>query len=144
MQKKRLNRQDRLRTEVICVLLAVIVWIVYGQTLRHDFVNYDDNDYVYENPRITNGLTFNGIEWAFTHVHAANWHPLTTISHMLDVQLYGLQPWGHHLTNVILHALTAVLLFLALRKLTVGEATGSSRDANPAFARGFGAAGGVP
>src|ERR1043166_4925914 len=84
---------------VISVLLAAIVWIVFGQTLRHDFVNYDDDHYVYENPTIANGLTFDGIQWAFTHVHADNWHPLTTISHMLDCQLYGLQPWGHHLTN---------------------------------------------
>ena len=57
-------------------------------------------------------------QWAFTHVHAANWHPLTTISHMLDCQLYGLHPWGHHLTNILLHAVAAILLFLALRQLT--------------------------
>ena len=95
-----------------------MVWIVFGQTLRHEFVNYDDDHYVYENPRITNGLTLDGIQWAFTHVHAGNWHPLTTISHMLDCQLYGLQPWGHHLTNVLLHAAAAILLFLALRQLT--------------------------
>src|SRR5262249_20162392 len=66
----------------------------------------------------TGGLTLDAIRWAFTHVHADNWHPLTTISHMVDCQLYGLQPWGHHLTNVLLHALVAVLLFLALRELT--------------------------
>lgn len=109
---------ERLVTGIVCVLLAAIVWIVFGQTLRHEFVNYDDDYYVYENPRITNGLTLDGIQWAFTHVHAGNWHPLTTISHMLDCQLYGLQPWGHHLTNVLLHAAAAVLLFLALRQLT--------------------------
>jgi tetratricopeptide (TPR) repeat protein len=95
-----------------------IVWIVFGQTLRHEFINYDDDQYVRGNSRITNGLTLDGIQWAFTHVHAANWHPLTTISHMLDCQLYGLQPWGHHLTNVLLHAAAAVFLFLALRQLT--------------------------
>ena len=116
--KKKLKKQNGLPTGIICILLVAVVWIAFGQTLRHDFVNFDDNDYVYENPKITNGLTFSGIEWAFTHVHAANWHPLTTISHMLDVQLYGLQPWGHHLTNVLLHATAAVLLFLALLQLT--------------------------
>ncbi len=102
----------------ISVFLAAIVWLAFGQTLHNEFVSYDDGDYVYENPHITNGLTFRGIQWAFTHVHAANWHPLTTISHMLDCQLYGLQPWGHHLTNILLHAAAAILLFLALRKLT--------------------------
>jgi protein O-mannosyl-transferase len=102
----------------VCILLAGIVWIVFGQTLRHEFVNYDDDEYVRGNPRITTGLTLEGIRWAFTHVHAANWHPLTTISHMLDCQLYGLQPWGHHLTNVLLHAAATVFLFLALRQLT--------------------------
>ncbi len=117
--KKRLKKQNRLPTCIICVLLAGVVWIAFGQTLGHDFVNFDDNDYVYENPRIIHGLSVSGIEWAFTHVHAANWHPLTSISHMLDVQLYGLQPWGHHLTNVLLQATAAILLFLALRSLTL-------------------------
>ena len=81
-------------------------------------VGYDDQRYVVQNQWVTNGLTLGGIKWAFTHVHASNWHPLTTVSHMLDCQLYGLQPWGHHLTNVLLQAATAVLLFLALRNLT--------------------------
>src|SRR3984893_15432374 len=109
---------ERVVTGVVSVLLAAIVWIVFGQTLRHEFVNFDDDQYVYENPRITNGLTLERIQWAFTHVHAGNWHPLTTISHMLDCQHYGVQPWGHHLTNVLLHVLAAVFLFLALRELT--------------------------
>ena len=103
---------------IVCLLLAAIVWIVFGQTLRHEFVNYDDNDYVYENPRVAAGLTSDGIQWAFSAVYAHNWHPLTTLSHMLDCQLYGLQPWGHHRTNVWLHATAVILLFLALRRLT--------------------------
>lgn len=109
---------NQLVTGIVCVLLVSIVWIVFGQTLRHEFLNYDDDQYVYENPRITNGLSLKGIGWALTHVHADNWHPLTTISHMLDCQLYGLEPWGHHLTNVLLHSLAAIFLFLALRQLT--------------------------
>ena len=109
---------ERVVTGIVCILLVAIVWIVFGQTLRHEFVNYDDDQYVSENPRITNGLTLDGIQWAFTHVHAHNWHPLTTISHMLDCQFYGLQPWGHHLTNVLLHAAATVFLFLALWQLT--------------------------
>lgn len=106
---------------LVCLLLVAVVWVVFGQTLRHEFINYDDNQYVYDNPRIANGLSFEGIGWAFTHVHADNWHPLTTISHMLDCQLYGLQPWGHHLTNVLLHSAAAIFLFLALRELTCAQ-----------------------
>src|SRR3972149_3559607 len=97
-------------------LLAVL--IVFGQTLRHDFVNYDDRLYVYENPYVTHGLTTQGIVWAFTSKHASNWHPLTWLSHMLDCQLFGLAPWGPHLVNVLLHAATAILLFLVLRRMT--------------------------
>ena len=121
---------DRVITGIVCIFLAAIVWIAFGRALGNGFVDYDDVEYVYDNPKITSGLSFNGIQWAFTHVHAANWHPLTTISHMLDCQLYGLQPWGHHLTNILLHATGAILLFLALLKLTVGEAVGFPRDAN--------------
>jgi hypothetical protein len=111
-------------------LLAGIVWIAFGQTLHHDFVNYDDGPYVSSNPRIINGLTPGNVQWAFTHVHAANWHPLTTISHMLDCQLYGLQPWGHHVTNILLHAAAVILLFLALRELTgAGHAVAGIGDA---------------
>lgn len=109
---------DRLVTISISIFLLAIVWMVFGQTLRHEFVNYDDSSYVYENPIIQKGLTVSGIGWAFTHVHSGNWHPLTSISHMLDCQFFDLQPWGHHLTNVLLHAATAVLLFLALYELT--------------------------
>jgi len=109
---------QHLGTIIISVLLVAVVWIVFGQTLGHEFVNYDDDQYVYDNPRITNGLSLERIGWAFTHVHADNWHPLTTISHMLDCQLYGLQPWGHHLTNVLLHTAAAIFLFLALWRLT--------------------------
>ena len=102
----------------ICILLVGLVGIVFGQTLHFDFVNFDDDQYVYQNPQITSGLSLSGIRWAFSHVHGGNWHPLTTISHMLDCQLFGLQPWGHHLTNVLLHAGATVLLFIALSQLT--------------------------
>ena len=110
--------KERMTTFVICLFLVGIVWIVFGKTLGYEFVNYDDHDYVYENPRIIRGLSFDGILWAFTHVHSSNWHPLTTMSHMLDCSIYGLQPWGHHFTNVLLHCATAVFLFLALLDLT--------------------------
>jgi len=102
----------------ICLSLAVLTWIVFGQTLWHDFINYDDPRYVYENAKITGGLSISGISWAFTHIHSLNWHPLTTISHMLDCQLYGLKAGWHHFTNVVLHTLAAMLLFLALQRMT--------------------------
>ncbi len=105
-------------TLAVCFSLVAIIWFVFGQTLRFGFVNYDDNEYVYDNPHITSGLSFGAFRWAFTHTQTANWHPLTTLSHMLDCQLYGVHPWGHHLDNVLLHCLAAILLFLAIRRLT--------------------------
>ena len=102
----------------VCVFLVLAVAIVFGQTLRHGFVNFDDDVYVYAAPRIVQGLTYRSVAWAFTHSHAGNWHPLTSISHMLDCQMYCLRPAGHHLTNLVLHAAAAVLLFLVLRSLT--------------------------
>src|SRR5213082_59143 len=102
----------------VCICLAVLTWIVFGQTLWHDFINYDDPRYVYENTKITSGLSVSGIAWAFTHIHSMNWHPLTTISHMLDCQLYALRPVWHHFTNVLLHTIAVLLLFLALQQMT--------------------------
>jgi tetratricopeptide (TPR) repeat protein len=110
----------------VCLALVAITWIVFGQTVRHDFVNFDDPAYVYENPRITPGLTADRLIDAFTHTHARNWHPLTTISHMLDCQLYGLQAGWHHFTNVLLHTVAVLLLFLVLNQMTGGPSrTGS-------------------
>jgi len=106
------------QTVGICLSLAVLTWLVFGQTLWHDFINYDDPRYVYENTKITGGLSISGIAWAFTHIHSLNWHPLTTISHMLDCQLYALRAGWHHFTNVFLHTLAAMLLFLALQQMT--------------------------
>ena len=116
------SHNDLLITSVVCILVAGIVWIAFGQTVRHDFVNCDDDSYVYANPRTINGLTPGNVQWAFTHVHQAGlWHPLTTISHMLDCQIYGLWAGGHHLTNILLHAAASILLFLALCELTGGR-----------------------
>jgi len=109
---------DRWMVAGVCIFLAAIIWVVFGQTLGHEFVNYDDNDYVYENPVVQKGLTFDGIVLAFTHVYSFNWHPLTWISHMMDCQFYGLSPGGHHLTNILLHTATSILLFLILRQMT--------------------------
>jgi len=102
----------------VCIFLVAAVWVVFGQTLGYGFVNLDDSAYVYENPHVIHGLNLKGFEWAFTHSVMANWHPLTVMSHMLDCQFYGLHAGGHHLTNLLLHAVTAILLFLVLREMT--------------------------
>ena len=102
----------------VCFFLVAITWLVFGQTIRYDFVNYDDNDYVYANPAITSGLTLHGITHAFSGRHARNWHPLTTLSHMLDCQVWGVRAGGHHFTNVVLHTIAVVLLFLVLKQMT--------------------------
>src|SRR3979490_1447286 len=103
---------------VIGALLVALVWSVFGQTVRFGFVNYDDPLYILQNPTVRSGLSWHGVAWAFTHVHSQNWHPLTTISHMLDCQLFGLKPGGHHFTNVFLHTVVVLLLFLVLRGMT--------------------------
>src|SRR6202795_2611329 len=116
------------RSQVVLVylFLGAITWLIFGQTVRHDFVNFDDHVYIYDNPLVTGGLATSGIVGAFTHPHARNWHPLTTISHMLDCQLYGLNAGGHHFTNVFLHTIAVILLFLVLRDMTGGPSrTGS-------------------
>ena len=102
----------------LALVLAAITLIVFGQTLNHAFINYDDPDYVTKNAQVARGITLEGVVWAFTHVHASNWHPLTWISHMADSHLYGMNPRGHHLTNVVLHAVNAILLFLLVRQMT--------------------------
>src|SRR5256714_7899972 len=112
------NVHSRGITVVIYVFLAGISLAVFGQTVRHDFVNFDDDLYVYNTPAIRAGLTIQGIARAFVSPHAGNWHPLATISHMLDCQLYGLNAGGHHATNVILHIIAVFLLFQGLQRMT--------------------------
>lgn len=102
----------------VYLLLAGISLAVFGQTIHYDFVNFDDNLYVYNTPAIRAGLTIKGIAHAFISPHANNWHPLTTISHMVDCQLYGLNAGGHHATNVILHTIAVLLLYRMLRQMT--------------------------
>jgi tetratricopeptide (TPR) repeat protein len=103
---------------VICALLGVAVLAVFSQALQCSFVGLDDPDYIILNTDIQHGLNGRSITWAFTTGHAANWHPLTWLSHMLDWQLYGPQPAGHHLTSLLLHLASSVLLFLLLNHLT--------------------------
>ena len=103
---------------IICVSLSLAVILVFGQTARYEFVDVDDPAYVYQNAHVAHGLSTEGILWAFTYRRSANWRPLTWLSLMADCQLYGLNAGGHHLTNVVLHAATAVLLFLVLWRMT--------------------------
>ena len=102
----------------VCAALALITWLVFGQVLAYQFVNYDDEFYIYENSRVMSGLSWQNVWWAFTHTVCFNWHPLTVISHMFDCQLYGLRPAGHHFTSVLFHSIAVVLLFLMLRQMT--------------------------
>jgi protein O-mannosyl-transferase len=98
--------------------LFVLTAALFSRAILNGFVNYDDDVYVYANSRITHGVTFSGVVRAFMKPHARNWHPLTTISHMLDCQLFGLNPAGPHAINVLLHALAAAGLFLFLHRAT--------------------------
>ena len=102
---------------LIALALGLITLALYSPSLRHDFLTYDDQQYVTENGQVRSGLTLHGMVWAFGK-HAGNWHPLTWLSHMLDCQLYGIKPAGHHLTNVLLHTASTVLLFLVLCRMT--------------------------
>lgn len=99
------------------LLLLVATLIAYGQVFGNGFINFDDDLYVTDNPEVRAGWTAHGLRWAFGTFHAANWHPLTWLSHMLDVELFGLDPAGHHGVNLLLHALAAVLLFQVFRRL---------------------------
>lgn len=118
MDKTAERRKTDRTSLAICFLLALLVCGVFGQTLRHEFVNYDDGWYVHNHPVISKGVTAEGVRWIITHPHGVNWHPLTSFSHMLDCQIYGLNPSGHHGTNVLLHMASAILLFLVLSQMT--------------------------
>ncbi|HZQ47988.1 MAG TPA: hypothetical protein VFC07_13300, partial [Verrucomicrobiae bacterium] len=107
------------RTKLICAALLVAVTVaVYWPVTGCDFINYDDPDYVTNNPMVQHGLTAQSVTWAFTQSHASNWHPLTWLSHMLDCALFGLKPGAHHAVNLLFHTANTVLLFLVLNNLT--------------------------
>ena len=106
------------RTLAVCAVIVALVWIVFGQTLTFDFVNYDDKTYVYGNSLVSAGITARGLSQAFVDTQTTNWHPLTLISHMVDCQFYDLKAGGHHFTNVLLHTIAALLLFLWLCNVT--------------------------
>ena len=103
---------------LLCLSLVIVTLAVYWQVRNHGFVSFDDGIYVYNNLKVKAGLTYNSIAWAFSFTDIAYWHPLTWLSHMLDCQLYGLNPGMHHTTNLILHILNSLLLFLVFKQMT--------------------------
>jgi len=117
---------------VWCLVLALATFAVYYPAIFHPFINYDDYDYVTQNPSVQAGLSADTIAWAFTTTEAANWFPLTWLSHAFDCQIFGLNPHGHHLTGVLLHIANVVLLFLILQWAT--RATGMSAMVAALFA----------
>ncbi len=102
----------------VCLLLAAAVVVVFSPALTHGFLHFDDDIYVTGEPHVSTGFSVENWTWAWTHSHAANWHPLTTFSHTLDCQLFGLRAWGHHLGNLVFHALAAMLAFLVVTRMT--------------------------
>jgi protein O-mannosyl-transferase len=111
------TRQLRLRW-LIYLILLLATFAVYWPVFHHDFINFDDPDYILENPPVLSGLNARSVTWAFGTAHAANWHPVTWISHMVDVELFGLKAGWHHFTSLLIHAVNGVLLFGFLLKTT--------------------------
>jgi tetratricopeptide (TPR) repeat protein len=118
MHLKTLFHEGPRRHLAVCLLLFMTVLLLFARTGTYEFLNYDDDDYVYENEFVREGLTLSGLKWAVTATLHDHWHPLTWISHMIDCQIFGLDPGGAHVVNVLLHALNTLILFLALRGMT--------------------------
>ena len=112
------TRASRRAAVWVCLLLALVTIATYWQVTGHDFISYDDLEYVTGNPHVQHGLTPESLVWAFGTTHTANWHPLTWLSHLLDIQLYGMNPRGHHVSGLLLHVANAVLLFVVFRRMT--------------------------
>ena len=112
------NRKSQILWWLLPALLVLLTLALYWPASGYGFINYDDDFYVTSNVHVQNGLTWAGIKWAWANPVAGNWHPVTVLSHMLDCQLFGLNPGGHHLTNVLLHALNAGFVFWLLQRMT--------------------------
>jgi len=106
------------RKPLVCLVLAVWVALAYAQIVHCEFVDYDDGDYITNNPPIQHGVTWQSVCWAFTTGWACNWHPLTWISHMVDFRLFGTDPVGFHVENVLFHIANSILLFLFFEYIT--------------------------
>src|SRR5690348_6057988 len=119
----------------VAILLAVCTIAVFSSVRHFNFICLDDADYVSDNPNVSSGLSITNLRWAFAEAHFANWHPLTWLSHMLDCELFGLNPGAHHMMNVLIHCANAALLFIVLRTMTAsspaGEGRGEGKAARP-------------
>src|SRR5258706_8653861 len=113
-----MSRPRSIRVAAVGAALVVVTFAAFSGVLTNAFVNYDDDVYVTANARVLRGLSGDNVAWALASTEHANWHPLTWLSHMLDVQLYGLDAGKHHLTSLLLHATNAVLLFYLLFTMT--------------------------
>lgn len=112
-------RKSELKKDALfCAFIALFTFCVYLQVLRSDFITLDDPEYVTSNPRVRAGLSWENLWWAFSHSSSAEWHPLTMVSHMADCQFFGMNPKGHHTTNLLLHIINVILLFGLLRSMT--------------------------
>ena len=117
MREEELGREARNEVFVVAAIVAVCL-AIFGQVVRFQFINHDDDLYVYQNSFVLAGINWESVKWAFTTFHSANWHPVTWLSHMLDASIFGSSPGGHHLVNVIFHVANSVLGFFVFRRLT--------------------------
>src|SRR6185436_4646373 len=115
-ERRGAGRIREVRAAYAC--LALVTLALYWPVRNFEFINFDDDRYIANNPHVQTGLTTDGVAWAFTRVHAFNWHPLTWLSHMADCHFYGLQAGGHHFTSVLFHVVNTLLLFGLLRGMT--------------------------
>lgn len=104
--------------QLFVVVITVLIVAVYGSSLQNEFINFDDPEYITQNPYIASGLTMSSVTWAMIAGYSANWHPLTWISHAIDIQLFGFNPAGHHLVNVLFHGANSLLLLALLARIT--------------------------
>src|SRR6266496_5948462 len=114
-----MDRSKNVRRPVLIgSLLSAVTLATFWPVIHHEFINCDDPHYITGNAHVLSGLNWENVRWAFTTKHAGNWHPLTWLSHMVDIELFGLKPGWHHLTNLLFHTANAVLLFLLLKRMT--------------------------
>ncbi|MGX9727346.1 MAG: tetratricopeptide repeat protein [Candidatus Electronema sp. VV] len=106
------------RDIILCIVMSIFVVIAYSGIIKNDFIGYDDDKYVIKNIHVQQGISKDSILWAFTSLHASNWHPVTWLSHMLDVELYGMNAGGHHFSSLLLHLANSLLLFFVLKNMT--------------------------
>jgi tetratricopeptide (TPR) repeat protein len=116
---KNMDKNSKIRPEIlICLFLVIATLAVYWQLRNYEFVGFDDDVFIIQNSKVQNGLSLESIRWAFSYDNMTYWHPLTWLSYMLDIQFYGMNPGGHHMTNVLLHIVNAILLFIIFNKMS--------------------------